>query len=46
MSGPDFRAGITIRLCRPADREDILRIGADTAFFGAPIEKYVTFSVP
>jgi|WetSurSiteA1Bulk_404760.scaffolds.fasta_scaffold17448_2 ribosomal protein S18 acetylase RimI-like enzyme len=37
MSNPDA----VIRLYRPVDREDVLRIGADTAFFGAPIEKYM-----
>ena len=37
MSNPD----VVIRLYQPADREDVLRIGADTAFFGAPIEKYM-----
>jgi len=30
-----------IRLYQPADRGDLLRIGADTAFFGAPVEKYM-----
>ena len=37
MSNPD----VVIRLYQPADREDMLRIGADTAFFGEPIEKYM-----
>jgi ribosomal protein S18 acetylase RimI-like enzyme len=37
MSNPD----VVIRLYQPADREHVLRIGADTAFFGAPIEKYM-----
>ena len=37
MSNPD----VIIRLYQPSDREDLLRIGADTAFFGAPIEKYM-----
>lgn len=32
---------IHIRPFRPSDRDDLLRIGADTAFFGAPIEKYM-----
>jgi len=41
MSGPDINSEIAIRLYRPADRADVLRIGADTAFFGAPIEKYM-----
>lgn len=30
-----------IRPFQPADREALLQIGADTAFFGAPIEKYM-----
>jgi len=37
MSNPD----VVVRLYQPADREDVLRIGADTAFFGAPVEKYM-----
>ena len=41
MSGLDINSEIDIRLYRPADRADVLRIGADTAFFGAPIEKYM-----
>jgi ribosomal protein S18 acetylase RimI-like enzyme len=34
---PEF----TIRPYLPADREAVFRIGADTAFFGAPIEAYM-----
>jgi ribosomal protein S18 acetylase RimI-like enzyme len=41
MSGLDLTSEIDIRLYRPTDRADVLRIGADTAFFGAPIEKYM-----
>ncbi len=41
MSGPEINFEITIRRYRAADRADVLRIGADTAFFGAPIEKYM-----
>jgi ribosomal protein S18 acetylase RimI-like enzyme len=41
MSGADFNSENIIRLFRPTDRADVLRIGADTAFFGAPIEKYM-----
>ena len=37
MSDPDM----VIRLYQPADREEVLRIGADTAFFGAPVEKFL-----
>jgi ribosomal protein S18 acetylase RimI-like enzyme len=32
---------LTIRPYQPADREALFRIGADTAFFGAPIEAYM-----
>jgi ribosomal protein S18 acetylase RimI-like enzyme len=41
MSNLDNRSEISVRLFRPFDREEVLRIGADTAFFGAPIEKYM-----
>jgi ribosomal protein S18 acetylase RimI-like enzyme len=37
MSDPD----VVIRPYQPSDREDVLRIAADTAFFGEPIEKYM-----
>lgn len=30
-----------IRTYQPADRQAVFRIGADTAFFGAPIEAYM-----
>jgi hypothetical protein len=40
MSGADFNSENIFRLFHPTDRADLLRIGADTAFFGAPIEKY------
>lgn len=30
-----------VRPYQPADREALLQIGADTAFFGAPIERYM-----
>lgn len=30
-----------VRPFRPADRETVLQIGAETAFFGAPIERYM-----
>ena len=32
---------LTIRPFQPQDRESVLRIGGDTAFFGAPIEAYM-----
>jgi ribosomal protein S18 acetylase RimI-like enzyme len=32
---------LIIRPYLPADRQDVFRIGADTAFFGAPIEAYM-----
>ena len=32
---------LVIRPYLPEDREELLRIGADTAFFGAPIEAYM-----
>jgi ribosomal protein S18 acetylase RimI-like enzyme len=32
---------LTIRPYQPQDRESVLRIGGDTAFFGAPIEAYM-----
>lgn len=32
---------LTIRPYQPADRRSVFRIGADTAFFGAPIEAYM-----
>jgi GNAT superfamily N-acetyltransferase len=41
MSNLDNRSEISIRLFRAVDREEVLRIGPDTAFFGAPIEKYM-----
>ena len=41
MSSPDINPEIIIRRYHPADRPDVLRIGADTAFFGAPVEKYM-----
>jgi ribosomal protein S18 acetylase RimI-like enzyme len=32
---------LTIRLYQPSDREALMKIAADTAFFGAPIETYL-----
>jgi ribosomal protein S18 acetylase RimI-like enzyme len=32
---------LVVRQYQPEDREAVLRIGADTAFFGAPIEAYM-----
>jgi ribosomal protein S18 acetylase RimI-like enzyme len=32
---------LAVRTYQPEDREAVLRIGADTAFFGAPIEAYM-----
>jgi ribosomal protein S18 acetylase RimI-like enzyme len=34
-------ADLTIRPYQLADRESVFRIGADTAFFGAPVEAYM-----
>ena len=34
-------SALVIRPYLPDDREELLRIGADTAFFGAPIEAYM-----
>ena len=31
-------ADLVVRPYQPEDREAVLRLGADTAFFGAPIE--------
>ncbi len=32
---------LAVRLYQPADRQAVFRVGADTAFFGAPIEAYM-----
>ena len=32
---------LIIRPFQPSDRQAVLKIGADTAFFGAPVEKYI-----
>jgi ribosomal protein S18 acetylase RimI-like enzyme len=34
-------ADLSVRFYQPTDRQDVFRIGADTAFFGAPIEAYM-----
>jgi ribosomal protein S18 acetylase RimI-like enzyme len=34
-------ADLSVRFYRPIDRQAVFRIGADTAFFGAPIEAYM-----
>lgn len=41
MSNPDTQPRASIRPYRPEDRAEVLRIGADTAFFGQPVERFM-----
>jgi ribosomal protein S18 acetylase RimI-like enzyme len=41
MSSLDANVAGLIRPYRPSDRTDLLRIAADTAFFGEPVERYM-----
>lgn len=41
MPGTEKLEQAAVRPYRPHDREAVLQIGADTAFFGAPIETYL-----
>ncbi len=41
MSAVESRAVGSIRLYRRSDRADVLLVGADTAFFGEPVEIYM-----